>query len=48
MPGLSFDMWVPLMMTPQLTGADERIFSDGSRNYWRSSRATSPPAAPYK
>jgi predicted permease len=33
MPGLALDMWVPLMMTPQLTGASERIFQDGSRNY---------------
>ena len=35
---LIYDMWVPLMMTPQLTGADERMFSDGSRNYWTIAR----------
>jgi predicted permease len=38
MPGLTFDMWVPVMMTPQLTGADERIFDDGSRSYWTIAR----------
>jgi len=32
-PGLAFDMWVPVMMTPQLTGTDEGVFSNGSRNY---------------
>jgi predicted permease len=38
MPGLTFDIWVPVMMTPQLTGVDERIFSDGSRSYWAVAR----------
>jgi predicted permease len=33
-PGLAYDMWVPVTMTPQLTGASERIFTNGSRNYW--------------
>jgi predicted permease len=35
---LSYDMWAPLMMTPQLTGADEKIFSNGSRYYWTTAR----------
>jgi predicted permease len=35
---LTYDMWVPLMMTPQLTGADEKIFSNGSRYYWTTAR----------
>jgi len=35
---LIYDMWAPLMMTPQLTGADERIFSNGSRYYWTTAR----------
>lgn len=35
---LSYDMWVPLMMTPQLTGADEKMFSNGSRYYWTTAR----------
>ncbi|HUL78721.1 MAG TPA: ABC transporter permease [Vicinamibacteria bacterium] len=37
-PGLAYDMWVPVTMTPQLTGASERIFTDGSRNYWTIAR----------
>ncbi|HUL77683.1 MAG TPA: ABC transporter permease [Vicinamibacteria bacterium] len=37
-PGLAYEMWVPLMMTPQLTGASERIFTNGSRNYWMIAR----------
>lgn len=31
--GLAYDMWVPVSMTPQLTGASEKILTDGSRNY---------------
>jgi predicted permease len=38
---LTYDMWVPLMMTPQLTGADEKIFSNGSRYYWTTARLKS-------
>jgi predicted permease len=35
---LIYDMWVPLVMSPQLTGADERMFTDGSRNFWTTAR----------
>jgi len=37
-PGSIREIWAPLMMTPQLAGASEKIFQDGSRNYWTLAR----------
>ena len=36
MPGVAFEMWVPLMMRPQLAGGDGESFfgSRGARTYW--------------
>jgi predicted permease len=38
MPGLVFEMWVPLMMTPQLTDAKDGAFDQGSKAYWTIAR----------
>jgi predicted permease len=35
---LAYDIWVPIMMTPQLAGVDERRLSNGSRDYWLTAR----------
>jgi predicted permease len=37
MPGLSYDMWVPLVMARELTGADQGIF-ETTRSYWTIAR----------
>jgi predicted permease len=37
-PGLAYEMWVPLMMTPQLNGARNAEFDNGSRDYWAVTR----------
>lgn len=37
-PGLAYDMWVPLMMTPQLSGARNAEFDSGTRAYWAVAR----------
>ena len=37
-PGLAFEMWVPLMMTPQLTAAANGELDQGSREYWTIAR----------
>jgi predicted permease len=37
-PGLAFEMWVPLMMTPQLVAASNGELDQGSRDYWTIAR----------
>lgn len=37
-PGLAYEMWVPLMMTPQLSGTRNAEFDNGSRAYWAVAR----------
>ncbi len=37
-PGLAFGMWVPLVMTPQLTGEANGRLDQGSRLYWSIAR----------
>jgi hypothetical protein len=37
-PGLAFEIWVPLMMTPQLTGSADGELNQGSREYWTIAR----------
>jgi hypothetical protein len=36
-PGLTYDIWVPLMLARELTGADEGIFRT-TRSYWTIAR----------
>ncbi len=37
-PGLAFEMWIPLMMTPQLTVGGDGELDQGSRSYWTIAR----------